>query len=159
MMSMEIATVWLNRDRGGCRSTGGRRMLAAGIAAAIACGAAATSAAAPSVEEALALQPKQKGVDYDRPTADEAKRATMGQDTVDGVAALVVRGPAGEVLRAFADTNGNRVVDRWSYFKNGVEVYRDIDSDHDTKVDQSRWLNSGGSRWGLDPDGNGTLDA
>jgi thiol-disulfide isomerase/thioredoxin len=136
------------------------RILAAGIGAAIALGAAAaTSAAAPSVEEALALEPKQKGVDYDRPTADEAKRATMGQDKVDGVAALVVRGPAGEVLRAFADTNGNRVVDRWSYYKNGVEVYRDIDSDHDTKVDQSRWLNSGGSRWGLDTDGNGTLDA
>jgi thiol-disulfide isomerase/thioredoxin len=83
----------------------------------------------------------------------------MGQDKIDGVAALVVRGPAGEVLRAFADTNGNRVVDRWSYFKNGVEVYRDIDSDHDTKVDQSRWLNSGGGRWGIDTDGNGSLDA
>jgi thiol-disulfide isomerase/thioredoxin len=134
-------------------------ILAAGLTVAAALGGGDAQAAAPSVEEALALAPKQKGVDYDRPTAEDAKRATMGQDKVDGVAALVVRGPAGEVLRAFADTNGNRVVDRWSYFKNGVEVYRDIDSDHDTKVDQSRWLNSGGSRWGLDTDGNGTLDA
>ena len=159
MMSTGIVTVWSNRARGTRRWISVRRMPAAWIAAAIAFGAAAASAAAPSVEEALALEPKQKGVDYDRPAADEAKRATMGQDKVDGVAALVVRGPAGEVLRAFADTNGNRVVDRWSYFKNGVEVYRDIDSDHDTKVDQSRWLNSGGSRWGVDTDGNGTLDA
>ena len=47
-----------------------------------------------------------------------------------GVERLVVRGPAGEVLRAFADTDGNRVVDRWSYYKDGVEVYREIDSDH-----------------------------
>ena len=159
MTSTGIVTVWSTRARGTRRWICVRRMPAAGIAAAIAFGAAAASAAAPSVEEALALEPKQKGVDYDRPAAGEAKRATMGQDKVDGVAALVVRGPAGEVLRAFADTNGNRVVDRWSYFKNGVEVYRDIDSDHDTKVDQSRWLNSGGSRWGVDTDGNGTLDA
>jgi thiol-disulfide isomerase/thioredoxin len=159
MTSTGIVTVCSNRARGIRRWIGVRRMLATGIAAAIAFEAAAASAAAPSVEEALALEPKHKGVDYDRPTADDAKRATMGQDKVDGVAALVVRGPAGEVLRAFADTNGNRVVDRWSYYKNGVEVYRDIDSDHDTKVDQSRWLNSGGSRWGLDTDGNGTLDA
>jgi thiol-disulfide isomerase/thioredoxin len=136
-----------------------RRLLAAGIGAAVVIGGGFAWSAAPSVEEALALEPKQKGVDYDRPTAEEAKRATMGQDKIDGVAALVVRGPAGEVLRAFADTNGNRVVDRWSYFKNGVEVYRDIDSDHDTKVDQSRWLNSGGGRWGIDTDGNGSLDA
>ena len=159
MTSTGIVTVWSTRARGTRRWICVRRMPAAGIAAAIAFGAAAASAAAPSVEEALALEPKQKGVDYDRPAAGEAKRATMGQDKVDGVAALVVRGPAGEVLRAFADTNGNRVVDRWSYFKNGVEVYRDIDSDHDTKVDQSRWLNSGGSRWGVDTDGNGALDA
>jgi thiol-disulfide isomerase/thioredoxin len=136
-----------------------RRLLAAGIGAAVVIGGGFAWSAAPSVEEALALEPKRKGVDYDRPTAEEAKRATMGQDKIDGVAALVVRGPAGEVLRAFADTNGNRVVDRWSYFKNGVEVYRDIDSDHDTKVDQSRWLNSGGGRWGIDTDGNGSLDA
>jgi len=159
MTSTGIVTVCSTRARGTRRWICVRRMPAAGIAAAIAFGAAAASAAAPSVEEALALEPKQKGVDYDRPAAGEAKRATMGQDKVDGVATLVVRGPAGEVLRAFADTNGNRVVDRWSYFKNGVEVYRDIDSDHDTKVDQSRWLNSGGSRWGVDTDGNGTLDA
>jgi thiol-disulfide isomerase/thioredoxin len=159
MTSTGIVTVCSTRARGTRRWICVRRMPAAGIAAAIAFGAAAASAAAPSVEEALALEPKQKGVEYDRPAAGEAKRATMGQDKVDGVATLVVRGPAGEVLRAFADTNGNRVVDRWSYFKNGVEVYRDIDSDHDTKVDQSRWLNSGGSRWGVDTDGNGTLDA
>lgn len=139
--------------------TARRLVLTAATAAAFAHPGGAAWGAAPSVEEALALEPKQKGVDYDRLSAEDAKRATMGQDKIDGVAALVVRGPAGELLRAFADTNGNRVVDRWSYYKNGVEVYRDIDSDHDTKVDQSRWLNAGGSRWGVDTDGNGTLDA
>jgi hypothetical protein len=99
-------------------------------------------------------------VDCDRPSPEVAKQATIGQEKVDGVAALVVRGPGGEILRAFADTNGNRVVDRWSYYKDGVEVYRDIDSDHDAKgaADQFRWLNSGGSRWGVDVDGDGAID-
>jgi len=70
----------------------------------------------------------------------------------------VVRGPREEVLRSFADTNGDRVVDRWSYYKDGVEVYRDIDSNHNAKADQARWLNSAGTRWGIDDDENGTID-
>jgi thiol-disulfide isomerase/thioredoxin len=118
-----------------------------------------SASAAPSVSDALALEPKQKNVDYDRLTPAQAQQATIGQEKIDGVSALVVRGPGGEVLRAFADTDGNRVVDRWSYFKDGIEVYRDIDSDSDTKVDQARWLNSAGSRWAVDTNGDGVLDA
>ena len=126
------------------------------LAAALA--SAAVSGAAPTVEDALAVQPRQKKVDYDRLKPEDAKAATMSQEKEGGVSALVVRGPGGQVLRAFADTNGNRVVDRWSYYKDGVEVYRDIDSDHDTKVDQSRWLNSAGSRWAVYRDGKETID-
>ena len=132
------------------------RVLAAGLVSALA--APGAWAAQPTVEYALGLVPAQKNVDYDRPTAAEAKNCAIAMEKEGGVNAWVVRGPSGEVLRAFADTNGNRVVDRWSYYKDGVEVYRDIDSNHDTKVDQSRWLNSAGSRWGADEDGNGTLD-
>ena len=130
------------------------------VAAALVAGLAPLPALAaqPTVEYALGLVPAQKTVDYDRPTAAEAKNCTIAMEKEGGVNAWVVRGPSGEVLRAFADTNGNRVVDRWSYYKDGSEVYRDIDSDHDTKVDQSRWLNAAGSRWGADEDGNGTLE-
>lgn len=116
------------------------------------------SAAQATVADALAVQPRQPDVDCDRPTADEASQATIKQEKVDGVTALVVRGAAGEILRAFADTNANRVVDRWSFYKDGVEVYRDIDASHDTKVDQSRWLNAGGTRWCVDTDEDGTAD-
>jgi thiol-disulfide isomerase/thioredoxin len=119
----------------------------------------AVRAAPPSVADALALQPRQKNVDYDRPAADAVARCGIGQEKVDGVTALVVRGPGGEILRSFADTNGNRVVDRWSFYKDGLEVYRDVDSDHDTKADQCRWLNSAGSRWGADADADGVIEA
>ncbi len=122
-------------------------------------GLAAPASAQPTVEYALGLVPKQKGVDYTLLDGDEAKAATLKMEKGDGINAMVVRGPRGDVLRSFADTNGDRTVDRWSYFKDGVEVYREIDSDFNSKPDQYRWLNSAGSRWGIDEDENDTLDA
>ena len=117
------------------------------------------AAAQPTVEYALGLAPFQKNVDYDKLTPDQAKAATLKMEKEGGLNAWVVRGPRGEVLRSFADTNADKVVDRWSYFKDGMEVYRDIDADFNAKADQARWVNIGGSRWGLDEDENGTLDA
>ncbi len=118
------------------------------------------AAAAPTAQEALLVKPRQSGIDFDRPTPEEAETATIKQEKIDGVSALVVRTADGRILRAFADANGDRVVDRWGFYKDGSEVYRELDGDDaDAKADQSRWLNAGGSRWGLDPDGDGTLDA
>jgi len=118
----------------------------------------ALEAAGPTVEYALGLRPSQKDVDYDRPEGEAVKNATIKTEKSGGASAFVVRGPTGEVLRVFADTNGDRVVDGWSYYKDGIEVFRDIDSNHNAKVDQSRWLNSAGSRWGIDEDENGVID-
>lgn len=122
---------------------------------------APATAAPPSAADALALKPRQKGVDYDfaEPSEAETKQATIKQEKEGGVMALVVRSPSGDVLRAFADSDGNRVVDRWSYYKDGVEVYRELDTDKDTKPDQYRWLGAAGSRWGLDTNGDGAIDA
>ena len=68
--------------------------------------------------------------------------------------------PQRVVLRNFADTDGDtkRQVDQWSYFLNGVEVYREMDTDGDDKQDQFRWLNSAGTRWGIDTNGDGRID-
>jgi len=120
---------------------------------------AAASAAQPTVDYALGLSPFQKNVDYDRVSADQVKACTIKMEKEGGLNAWVVRGPRGEVLRSFADTNGDRVVDRWSYYKDGSEVYRDVDSNFNAKADQARWLGAGGSRWGLDEDENGSIDA
>ncbi len=115
--------------------------------------------AAPTVEEALKLEPRQKDVDCDRPSSAEIQGATIKQEKLDGVDALVVRRPDGRVLRAFADTDGNRVVDRWSFFKDGVEVFREMATNpKDTKANEARWLNAGGTRWGIDKDGDGVID-
>ncbi len=122
-------------------------------------GTTAASGAQPTVEYALGLSPFQKNVEYDRVEGDQAKACTIKMEKEGGLSAWVVRGPRGEILRLFADTNGDRVVDRWSYYKDGVEVYRDVDSNHNAKADQARWLGASGTRWGIDEDENGSIDA
>jgi uncharacterized membrane protein YdfJ with MMPL/SSD domain len=67
---------------------------------AVAAAAAPAFAAPPSPADALALKPRQKGVEVAQPTEAEAKQATINQEKEGGVMALVVRGPSGEVLRA-----------------------------------------------------------
>lgn len=126
---------------------------------AVAAAVAPASAAPPSAADALALKPRQKGIEVAQPTEAEVKQATIKQEKEGGVMALVVRGPSGEVLRAFADSDGNRVVDRWSYYKDGMEVYRELDTDKDTKADEYRWLGGAGSRWGADANADGVIDA
>jgi thiol-disulfide isomerase/thioredoxin len=116
------------------------------------------AAAAPTVDYALGLKPFQAGVDYDELSPAEAEKATISMEKGGGGSAWVVRADDGRVLRAFSDTNNDRVVDRWSYYRNGIEVYRDIDSDNNSKADQARWLGEAGSRWGVDDNEDGVLD-
>src|SRR5262245_8960365 len=116
-------------------------------------------AATPTVEQALKLAPIQKDVDYDIPSAADAAKCTIKAEKVGGQTGWVVRGPNGQILRQFVDTNGDNVVDRWSYFKDGIEVYRDIDENFNGKADQYRWLNTAGMRWGLDKAEDGKIDS
>lgn len=116
-------------------------------------------AAQPTVEYALGLKPYQQDVEYDQATGDQAGGATIKMEKEGGVTAWVVRNGQGQILRSFADTNGDRVVDRWSYYRDGQEVYRDIDANFNAKADQARWLNVAGSRWGVDSDENGEIDS
>ena len=65
----------------------------------------------------------------------------------------------GAVLRQFSDSNADNIVDTWSYYRGGLEVYRDIDANFNGKADQYRWFHTGGSRWGLDKNEDGKIDA
>lgn len=112
----------------------------------------------PKAEEALRLSPIQKGVDYDRPTPEEAAKCKISMVKGGGQSGWVVVDPQGSTLRRFLDTNGDNVVDQWSYFKDGIEVYRDIDGDFNGKADQYRWFNTAGTRWGLDKQERGVID-
>jgi len=116
-------------------------------------------AAAPSVQQALKLAPIQAEVDYDRPGEQDIAKCKLQAQKIDGQVGWIVESPDGAILRRFVDTNGDNVVDQWSYFKGGLEVYRDIDSNFNGKADQYRWFHSGGSRWALDANEDGAIDS
>ena len=114
--------------------------------------------AQPSVKEALSLKPMQVGAEYDTPGEDDIAKCRISADDGNGETAWVVRGPSGEMLRRFVDSNGDNKVDQWRYYRSGVEVYRDVDEDFNGKADQYRWLGMAGVRWGLDENEDGVID-
>jgi thiol-disulfide isomerase/thioredoxin len=120
---------------------------------------AATFAQSPTAADALKLRPVQRDVDYDNPNENQLAKCTIKAEKVNGQTGWIVRDPNGMVLREFVDTNKDNVVDRWSYFKNGIEVYRDLDDDFNGKADNHRWLNTAGTRWGINKTEDGPIDA
>ena len=114
------------------------------------------AAAAPTVEQALSFKPIQPNVNYAQPSKEEIAQCTIRSEKQS--AAWVVRNAGGETLRRFADTNGDNVVDLWCYYNDGLESYRDIDSDFNQKADQYRWFQASGTRWGIDKNEDGRID-
>ncbi len=121
--------------------------------------AASATGAAPKADQALQLVPVQRDVQFDRPDPEQVPQCTISAQRMRGGVGWVVSSPTGVVLRQFVDTNGDNVVDQWRYYKDGLEVYRDIDSDYNGKADQYRWFHTAGSRWAVDQDEDGTIDA
>ena len=109
--------------------------------------------------DALKLTPTQKDVDYARPSDEEAAQCKISFQTISGAGGWVVEDSRGATLRKFLDTNGDGRLDQWCYYKDGMEVYRDIDSDFNGKVDQCRWFSLLGTRWGIDRDEDGVIDS
>jgi len=120
--------------------------------------AAPAGAARPSAADALKLKPIQNDVDYDTPSVERREKCSIDVLKAGTSSGWEVRDPDGRVLRRFLDTNRDNKVDQWCYFKDGIEVYRDIDSNYNRKADQYRWLGTAGTRWGLDTDEDGRID-
>ncbi|MEX0728218.1 MAG: redoxin domain-containing protein [Planctomycetaceae bacterium] len=120
--------------------------------------AATFAADAPSVKTALSFKPVQKNVDYDIPEPEKYGECQVKVERRGKTSGWVVLGEAGQSLRRFIDTNNDNVVDQWRYYQNGIEVYRDQDTDFNSKVDQSRWINTAGTRWGVDRNEDGKID-
>lgn len=118
----------------------------------------AGSATANDLATTLKFSPKQKDVDYEIPKPEDLPKCKVEVERVGKNVGWVVIGPQGQVLRRFYDTDGDNRVDQWRYFQHGIEVYRDIDTNKDDKPDQFRWLNMGGSRWGIDKNNDYRID-
>jgi thiol-disulfide isomerase/thioredoxin len=133
-------------------------VLCFGWALAIAITATPLTAAGPAASDALKLEPVQENVDFERVPGNQISRCRVTDIDQRGMSGWQVIGPDGAMLRRFADTNGDKKVDLWSYYNFGVEVYRDVDSDFDGKADQYRWLATNGTRWGIDENEDGVVD-
>ncbi|MBM82133.1 MAG: thioredoxin [Planctomycetaceae bacterium] len=116
-------------------------------------------AATPTVEQTMQLRPIHRGIEYETPKSSEWPQCRVEGERTGKGSGWVVLGPTGQVLRRFKDTNGDNIVDQWCYYNRGVEVYRDSDSNYNNKVDQSRWLNTGGSKWAIDSNEDGRIDS
>ncbi len=122
-------------------------------------GAVAVAAEAPSADQALRrMQPVQDDVPMDMPAAADFAKCTIKAEKIGETTGWVVRDPQGTILRRFVDTNGDNYVDQWCYYQFGVETYRDIDSNFNRKADQYRWLNTAGSRIGVDANEDKKID-
>jgi hypothetical protein len=126
---------------------------------AVLAGGACLQAAPPTPIEILQFKPKQEGISASNPKVGEEVGCKVelikGQDKGSG---WLLRDGSGQPLRRFFDTNDDNKTDVRSFYQDGVEIYREIDSNFDGVADQYRWFNAAGSRWGIDANGDGAID-
>lgn len=111
-----------------------------------------------TLENAMSISPRQN-IDYEKPGISVLKKCKLSKTTKPMPTGFVVHHESGRILRQFLDNNGDGKLDQWSYYKDGIEVYRDLDMDFDQKADQYRWLGEAGTRWGIDGNEDGTIDS
>lgn len=118
-------------------------------------------------EDVLARKPVQPNVAVTTPTGAElaackAEPVTWPKQGNNAApTGVVVKDSQGRLVRQFIDTTGSKdpaKANIWSYYLNGVESYREIDSNGNGKPDQFRWLGVNGGKWGLDINEDGQVD-
>ncbi len=121
--------------------------------------AGTAAAQAPRVEDVLARLPNQSGVAVTTPTgADLAGcKAEALQWPGSKARGVKVTDITGRPVRQFIDSTGTGKWNIFSYYLDGVESYREIDSDGSGRPDQYRWLGANGGKWGGDPNKTGTI--
>jgi hypothetical protein len=139
-----------------------RKLWAAAVAAVGLSGAAV--AQAPKAEAVLARLPAVAGVNVSTPTA--AEMASCKVDVREWEAAkggvkpkgVTVTDASGRKLRQFIDTNGGDKFNILSYYVDGVEAYRELDTNGNGKPDSFRWLGTNGGKQGIDSNEDGVID-
>ena len=111
---------------------------------------------AANIKSVLRYKPKQD-VDYDIPPADMKCELQTAQK-VFKKSGYILADNTNRYLRVVLDQDGDKTIDYFSYYKDGIEVYREIDTNFDGKLDNFRWLGSEGTRWGVDRNQDGEID-
>ena len=123
------------------------------------------SAEAPTAKSVLEKKPVIEGVTVGMPAtaADLAGCKVEEREWAANKAGIKPKGVivldgAGRKLRQFVDTTGSGRYDIQSYYLDGAEVFREMDTAGKGKFDTFRWLGANGSKIGLDKTGGGTID-
>src|SRR5262245_30054815 len=110
----------------------GRRLtrgVGLGLASLVLWGSVAPAWGAPTVAQMLSYRPRQEGVNFSTPTTEAASTCTVelvkGQRKGSG---WLLKDSNKQPLRLFFDSNDDNKIDVWAYYKDGAEVYREIDS-------------------------------
>lgn len=141
-------------QRKGWRVRGLARLLVGGF---VLGGTMTVAVAAPPVAKMLEYQPRHETAITTPATAEQAScKVELVKGKVGSGWAL--KDGSGKLLRRFYSSDG-RSVDTYSYYRDGVEVYREVVSPGAARADNFRWLNAGGGKWGVDEDKNGTIDS
>lgn len=131
------------------------------LAACLLSGAMASSARAnpPTAAQMLNYRPRMEDVVCTNPTAEEQNlckvepvvsgKKTIGWSLVDA---------RKQIVRRFLDTDNDGRIDVWGYYRDGFEIYREIDTNHNDIADQYRWFNDGGMKWGTDANEDKKID-
>jgi thiol-disulfide isomerase/thioredoxin len=117
----------------------------------------------PTAENVLAFKPRQPGVAITTPAKAETASCKVELVTGQKVGSKVPSGwllkdGQGRTLRRFFDSDADNYPDVYSYYLDGVEAYREVDSNADGQIDQYRWLGPNGSKWGVDSNKDGKID-
>src|SRR5690242_10499817 len=122
----------------------------------------------PAVQQMLGFRPRCEGVVIGTPSAQEEGGCRVESIKGAGVGGgYLLRDPQGRPLRRFYNSrftsrNDGTKIDVWSYYKDGVEVYRETATKNGESPDQFLWLNANGSKWGeghVDASGHAHIDA
>ena len=127
--------------------------------------AGVASAQTPSAADLLARKPVQPNVKVSMPTSAETascKVEALNYPKGSGGIAptgFIVRDGQGRIVRQFVDTTGRNNPNIVSYFLDGVESYREIDTNANGKPDTFRYLGANGGRLGRDASESGTIES
>ena len=106
----------------------------------------------------MGVKPKRSDAPIDQPTAEELKGATIKLEKFGNGSGYTVTGRDGQTLRQLVDTTGDNNLNEFRYFQHGLETYRETNTDKDPRIEEYRWMNTAGTRWGVDRDGDGKIE-
>ena len=107
------------------------------------------------------------GVNIETPPESAWAKCSVEEARDGNAAGYVLIGPQGQTLRRLLDANRDGSINLFIYYDQGMEVYREWDDDGPEKNaagentirnNNFRWVNLGGTRWGVDTNGDSRID-